>query len=381
MFDIRPPYADFPAMSELSTAQRELLERFRGRQRAALARVISIVENQREGFHAVLHELHTGAAGSRLIGITGPPGAGKSTITAALIERFRGRGQTVGVIAVDPTSPYTGGALLGDRIRMNEVAQDDGVFIRSMATRGALGGLAAATREVIDVVAAYGFDVILVETVGVGQSELDIAAAADSTVVVLVPESGDSIQTMKAGLMEAADLFVVNKADRPGAPRLAREVEMMLHLRLGDAMKNIPAHHGVQLKRPTTSTSTSASDGAAASKSRSKSNVEAGAGGAGWTGWSIPVLLTTAETGEGVDDLVGRLDHHAEWLESSGELVRRRRGRLEERVRDAVKQRLLVRTWREGPGDALLADSMAALERGTTTPYEVAARIVRASVG
>jgi LAO/AO transport system kinase len=379
MFDIRPPYADFPAMSELSRAQRELLERFRDRQRAALARVISIVENQREGFHAVLHELHTGVAGARLIGITGPPGAGKSTITAALIERFRGRGQTVGVIAVDPTSPYTGGALLGDRIRMNDVAQDDGVFIRSMATRGALGGLAAATREVIDVVAAYGFDVILVETVGVGQSELDIAAAADSTVVVLVPESGDSIQTMKAGLMEAADLFVVNKADRPGAPRLAREVEMMLHLRLGDAMKNIPAHHGVRLKpaaTAATSTSTSTSGGAAASKS--KSNVAAGAGGAGW---SIPVLLTTAETGEGVDELVGRLDYHAEWLESSGELARRRRARLEERVRDAVKQRLLVRTWREGPGDALLADSMAELERGTTTPYEVAARIVRASVG
>jgi LAO/AO transport system kinase len=374
-------------MSELSMAQRELLDRFRARQRAALARVISIVENQREGFHAVLHELHTGVVEARLIGITGPPGAGKSTITAALIERFRGRGQTVGVIAVDPTSPYTGGALLGDRIRMNEVAQDDGVFIRSMATRGALGGLAAATREVIDVVAAYGFDVILVETVGVGQSELDIAAAADSTVVVLVPESGDSIQTMKAGLMEAADLFVVNKADRPGAPRLAREVEMMLHLRLGDAMKNIPAHHGVQLKRAATSTgptstSTSTSGGTAASKS--KSNVEAGAavaGGAGGAGWSIPVLLTTAETGEGVDELVGRLDGHAEWLASSGELGRRRRARLEERVRDAVKQRLLVRTWREGPGDALLAESLVELERGTTTPYEVAARIVRASVG
>jgi LAO/AO transport system kinase len=361
-------------MSELSMAQRELLDRFRARQRAALARVISIVENQREGFHAVLHELHTGVVEARLIGITGPPGAGKSTITAALIERFRGRGQTVGVIAVDPTSPYTGGALLGDRIRMNEVAQDDGVFIRSMATRGALGGLAAATREVIDVVAAYGFDVILVETVGVGQSELDIAAAADSTVVVLVPESGDSIQTMKAGLMEAADLFVVNKADRPGAPRLAREVEMMLHLRLGDAMKNIPAHHGVQLNRPTTSTSTSTSEGAVAStsKSKSKSSLE---------GWSIPVLLTTAETGEGVDELVGRLDGHAEWLASSGELARRRRARLEERVRDAVKQRLLVRTWREGPGDELLAEAMAELERGTTTPYEVAARIVRASVG
>jgi LAO/AO transport system kinase len=368
-------------MSELSMAQRELLDRFRARQRAALARVISIVENQREGFHAVLHELHTGVVEARLVGITGPPGAGKSTITAALIERFRGRGQTVGVIAVDPTSPYTGGALLGDRIRMNEVAQDDGVFIRSMATRGALGGLAAATREVIDVVAAYGFDVILVETVGVGQSELDIAAAADSTVVVLVPESGDSIQTMKAGLMEAADLFVVNKADRPGAPRLAREVEMMLHLRLGDAMKNIPAHHGVQLNRAATSTSTSTSEGAVASESKSKSSLAAGAGGAGTEGWSIPVLLTTAETGEGVDELVGRLDGHGEWLASSGELARRRRARLEERVRDAVKQRLLVRTWREGPGDELLAEAMAELERGTTTPYEVAARIVRASVG
>jgi LAO/AO transport system kinase len=363
-------------MSELSMAQRELLDRFRARQRAALARVISIVENQREGFHAVLHELHAGVVEARLIGITGPPGAGKSTITAALIERFRGRGQTVGVIAVDPTSPYTGGALLGDRIRMNEVAQDDGVFIRSMATRGALGGLAAATREVIDVVAAYGFDVILVETVGVGQSELDIAAAADSTVVVLVPESGDSIQTMKAGLMEAADLFVVNKADRPGAPRLAREVEMMLHLRLGDAMKSIPAHHGVQLNRGTTSTSTSTSAGVADSKSKSKSKSSRGG-----EGWSIPVLLTTAETGEGVDELVGRLDGHAEWLASSGELARRRRARLEERVRDAVKQRLLVRTWREGPGDELLAEAMAELERGTTTPYEVAARIVRASVG
>jgi LAO/AO transport system kinase len=216
--------------------------------------------------------------------------------------------------------------------------------------------------------------VILVETVGVGQSELDIAAAADSTVVVLVPESGDSIQTMKAGLMEAADLFVVNKADRPGAPRLAREVEMMLHLRLGDAMKNIPAHHGVQLNRGTTSTSTStsSSEGEVASKSKSSRGGE---------GWSIPVLLTTAETGEGVDELVGRLDGHAEWLASSGELARRRRARLEERVRDAVKQRLLVRTWREGPGDELLAEAMAELERGTTTPYEVAARIVRASVG
>lgn len=361
-----------PAVPELSGVQRELLDRFRGRQRSALARVISIVENQRDGFQAVLHALHAGVSDARLIGITGPPGAGKSTLTAALIERFRARGQTVGVIAVDPTSPYTGGALLGDRIRMNEVAQEDGVFIRSMATRGALGGLAATTRDVIDIMGAYGFDTILVETVGVGQSELDIAAAADTTAVVLVPESGDSIQTMKAGLMEAADLFVVNKADRPGAPRLAREVELMLHLRLGDAMRNVPAHHGVRLKA-TSASASAAGDGVTESTS--------GEGKEEGERWSIPVLLTTAETGEGVDALVERLDAHAEWLDASGQLARRRRARLEERVRDAVRQRLLARAWREGPGAEILASSMVALESGETTPYEVAARIVRASVG
>jgi LAO/AO transport system kinase len=352
----------------LSPTHQELLSRFRAGRRAALARVISMVENQREGFQAVLDELHGGAgvAGARLIGITGPPGAGKSTITSGLIQRLRARGETVGVIAVDPTSPYTGGALLGDRIRMNDVAQDEGVFIRSMATRGALGGLAAATREVIDVVTAFGYDVVLVETVGVGQSELDIAAAADTTVVVLVPESGDSIQTMKAGLMEAADLFVVNKADRPGAPRLAREVEMMLHLRLGAAMKNIPAHHGVQLNR--------------ARPAGGKADARQKVAGDGES-WEIPVLLTTAETGDGVDDLIARLDSHGEWLVRSGELARRRRSRLEERVRDAVQRRLLEHAWREGPGEEILTASLPALESGETTPYAVAARIVRAAVG
>ena len=346
-----------------------------------------MVENQRQGFQEILHELHAAVSQATLIGITGPPGAGKSTITADLIERFRARGQTVGVIAVDPTSPYTGGALLGDRIRMNEVAQDPGVFVRSMATRGALGGLAAATREVMDVVVAFGYDVVLVETVGVGQSELDIAAAADSTVVVLVPESGDSIQTMKAGLMEAADLFVVNKADRPGASRLAREVEMMLHLRLGDAMKNIPAHHGVQLRvRPAAgsapgSTSGSSRSAAGGSSSRpSSSRARPGSGEAAET-WSIPVLLTTAETGEGVDVLIERLDRHREWLATSGELARRRRARLEERVRDAVKQRLLGQVWLDGPGRSILESSLPELETGGTTPYEVAARIVDATLG
>src|SRR5690606_13091282 len=213
------------------------------------ARVISIIENQRAGFHDLLNALYPRIGGGHRIGITGPPGAGKSTLTAALIAHYRKHGERVGVIAVDPTSPFTGGALLGDRIRMNEISMDDGVFIRSMATRGSLGGLALATKEVADVMDAFGFDRIIVETVGVGQSELDIAAAADSTVVVLVPESGDSIQAMKAGLMEAADLFVINKSDRPGADRLAREVSSMLHFRSGNALRNVPAHHGVDMKR------------------------------------------------------------------------------------------------------------------------------------
>ena len=357
--------ADTP---ELDTSHRELLDRFRAGQRTALARVISIVENQRKGFQTILHALHASAVGARRIGVTGPPGAGKSTITAGLIERYRAGGRTVGVIAVDPTSPYTGGALLGDRIRMSEVAQGGGVFIRSMASRGALGGIAAATREAMDVLAAFGFDVIIVETVGVGQSELDVAAAADTTVVVLVPESGDSIQTMKAGLMEAADLFVVNKADRPGAPRLAKEVETMLHFRLGESLRNIPAHHGVQLNR--------------ARVARSKLESRRGTGSPPEAdGWTIPVLLTTAETGEGLDALASKLDDHGRWLESSGELARRHRARLEERVRDAVQQQLLIETWQEGPGSRILKEALPALEAGAATPYGVAARIVRATRG
>lgn len=183
----------------LTDAQRKLLSDFRDGRRTALARAISIVESERSGFQALLGELHASLGRAHRIGITGPPGAGKSTLTGRLAAEFRERGETVAIVAVDPTSPFTGGALLGDRIRMNDIALDPGIFIRSMATRGSLGGLAVTTEEVVDVLDAFGFDRILIETVGVGQSELDIAAAADSTVVVLVPESGDGIQAMKAG--------------------------------------------------------------------------------------------------------------------------------------------------------------------------------------
>jgi LAO/AO transport system kinase len=332
----------------------DLLQRFTAGHRPALARAISIVENGRPGFETLLETLHPRLGRAHRIGITGPPGAGKSTLTAALVQHYRRQHLSVGIVAVDPTSPFTGGALLGDRIRMNDIALDEGVFIRSMATRGALGGLALTTLEVADVMDAFGFDRILIETVGVGQSELDIAAAADTTIVVLVPESGDSVQAMKAGLMEAADLFVINKADRPGADKLAREISLMIHLRLGQVLKSLPAHHGVR-----------AAPAPAAVPVPAR------------TEWLIPVLKTTAETGAGVEELERTIAAHSEWLDGTGERSRRRRERLGERVREQVGRRLQRLAWTPD-AHRLLAESLPGLESGRLTPYEVAARIVRA---
>ena len=331
---------------------------------AALARAVSIVENHRAGFDRLLARLQPRLGRARRIGITGPPGAGKSTLTTQLARTYRDAGLSVGIVAVDPTSPFTGGALLGDRIRMESVALDPGVFIRSMATRGSLGGLAATTREVADVLDAFGLDRVLVETVGVGQTELDIARTADTSVVVLVPESGDSIQTLKAGLMEIADLFVVNKADRPGADRLRNELELMLGLRDGATLKNVPAHHGVDLRRPMTDAERMAMNPGRAARAAAK--------GAVTDRWMPPVLRSVAMKGEGVAELVDALDRHFHYLEQSGTLSERRRARLRERVVDVVQERVSARLWRDAATNRWLDDQLPELESGATNPFAVA---------
>ena len=340
-----------------------LLADFEAGRPAALARAVSLAENRRPGFETMLGALHARIGRARRIGITGPPGAGKSTLTMRLVQALRERGLTVAVVAVDPTSPFTGGALLGDRIRMEAVALDSGVFIRSMATRGSLGGLAAATRDVADVLDAFGFDRIIVETVGVGQSELDIARTADSSVVVLVPESGDSIQTLKAGLMEIADLFVVNKSDRPGADRLRNEIELMLGLRAGSSLRNVPAHHGVDLKRLNNPARLAREAAAEAHPAQ----------------WTPPVLRAVASQGEGVEELLEAIDRHFAFLEDSGSLRERRRRRLRDRVIEAVEQKLRQRLWSHVETRSWLESEIPALEAGRSTPFSVADELLRRS--
>ena len=339
-----------------------LIEDFNAGKPAALARVVSIVENHRDGFEQILGSLHPRTGRARRVGMTGPPGAGKSTITSLLVKSFRDQGLKVGVIAVDPTSPFTGGALLGDRVRMESVALDPGVFIRSMATRGSLGGLAAATREVADVLDAFGFDRLVIETVGVGQSELDVARTADSTLLVLVPESGDSIQTLKAGVMEVADIFVVNKADRPGADRLRNDVELMLGLRKGVSFGNMPAHHGVDLKR--------------VNPARVAREAAASANPVDWT---PPVLSAIATKGEGIDDIVAAIDRHFAYLERSGTLRSRRRERMRERVMDVVERKVSDRLWKDPRTRAWLDEQLPSVEEGTATPFAIADQLLRQS--
>jgi LAO/AO transport system kinase len=261
----------------------DLVARARAGDARSIARLITRIENGGEQAREVLQALSGVPSSARVVGITGAPGAGKSTTLSALIGAYRQRGERVGVLAVDPSSPFTGGALLGDRIRMQQHATDPGVYIRSMASRGHLGGLAAATGQAAEVLQAVGFDVVVVETVGVGQSEVEIAGAADTSVVLVAPGMGDSIQAAKAGILEIGDVFAVNKADRDGADATARELRHMIDLGLAG-------------------------------------------------GWKPPVVKTIASTGEGIDGLVAAIDDHGRWLASSGEQEQRRLRRIREQV-------------------------------------------------
>ena len=299
-----------------------LVERALEHDRGAIAKLISLVEQGGSDGLAAVSALfgHTGQAYT--VGITGAPGAGKSTLTDALIGRIRRDGAEVGVLAIDPTSPFSGGAILGDRVRMQDHATDPGVFIRSMATRGHLGGLALATPQAQRVLDAAALPWILVETVGVGQVEVEIAGAADTTVVVVNPGWGDGVQANKAGLLEIADVFVVNKADRPGVAETVRDLELMLELSAGSA-------------------------------------------------WRPPIIGTVATTGEGVDELWRVIGEHRAHLEASGELVVRRAARLREELRAIVVARLQAKVEDRCRGDAFEA-LVRRVEARELDPYSAA---------
>jgi LAO/AO transport system kinase len=305
----------------------ELVDRMLGGDRLALARLITLVENASPLVPEIMRRIHPRTGRAYTVGVTGPPGAGKSTLVDALTARLRARGASVGVVAVDPTSPFTGGAVLGDRIRMQAHTLDPGVFIRSMATRGSLGGLARATASVQKLLDAFGKDWILVETVGVGQSELDIIKLADSVVVVLVPESGDAIQTMKAGLLETADVFVVNKADRDGAHALVAELRYMVHLH----------KQGQQAARE--------------------------------LDWEVPVLSTVAATGTGIDELLAEIGRHRAALETDGALERRRHARRARELRDLVLGELRREVDAALTDGGPLGELVAEVEAGRLDPY------------
>lgn len=373
-----------PARATREERNRLLAADFRSGKRPALARAISMVEGGRPGVADLLRELLLVRPRARRIGITGPPGAGKSSLAAHLATRLRGRGEEVAIVAVDPTSPFTGGALLGDRIRMNDLATDPGIFIRSMATRGSLGGLAATTREVIDLLDAFGFPNIMIETVGVGQTQLEIQAAADTTAVVLVPESGDGVQAMKAGLMEIADVFVVNKSDRIGADRLVREIRQALLLKAGLASRDVQGHHGVDLSRVADAAGPHPADSDAADAHPADPVAIEPAGVPSTPPepsippWEIPVLKTSAGRGEGIGEFLEQLDAHHRYLADTGRLAVRRERRARGRIRDVVERRLSDRARRVIEADPRFERWAGDVGAGRETAYGVADRIIHA---
>ncbi|MCX7732916.1 MAG: methylmalonyl Co-A mutase-associated GTPase MeaB [candidate division WOR-3 bacterium] len=306
----------------LESTVEELLRRFARGDRRACGQVISLVEDEAAEAKPILNKLYPLMGRAYRVGVTGPPGAGKSTLVEKLARHLREYDYRVGIVAVDPSSPFSGGAVLGDRVRMAALFTDPGVYIRSMATRGSLGGLARRTREVCDILDAFGCDYILIETVGVGQMELDIAEAADSTVVVLVPESGDSIQALKAGLMEIGEIFCVNKCDREGADRMVLEIQTMLELR----PKN--------------------------------------------DSWIPPVVKTAAISGLGIEELYERISAHRRYLETSSILEERRRRAVRTEIERRLSEKLQSWLWRRDGFKERVEELVEAVMTRRVSPYE-----------
>ena len=312
------------------TLAADLLAKARRGERAAIARMLSIVENDEAEAAEIVRSTHAETGRATIVGITGPPGAGKSSLVSVLIEHYRTGCDRVAVVAVDPSSPFTGGAILGDRVRMRDQFLDDGVFIRSMASRGNPGGVARATGRVVNLLDALGFDVILVETVGVGQEEIDVIRVVDTVCLVTIPGAGDDIQAIKSGIIEIADVLVVNKADRPGADQAVKELRQMLGL------------------------------------------------GTPRLDWPIPIVKTSAADGSGVEELAGAIDKHRRWADESGEKAKRRLAAATGELHALLKERVLRQLAREVSDGALEAWA-AKVAAGTLDPYAAVDRLLSKS--
>lgn len=297
--------------------------------RLALSRAITAIENEHENATEIMKKLYPHTGHAYVLGITGPPGAGKSTLTDKIAKTFRSQGKTVGIVAIDPSSPFTGGAILGDRIRMNSLTLDEGVFIRSMGTRGSLGGLSHKTADAVKAIDAFGTDVIIVETVGVGQSEVDIVKAADTTAVVLIPGMGDDIQAIKAGILEIGDIFVINKADHDGADKLATELNMMLDL--DGVMKD----------------------------------------------WRPPIMKCVGNQNIGVKELVAKFHEHRDHIEANGELAKRRTDRVKNELLDLLSSRIESYIRGKIVDNGEIETMVENIKSRTTDPYTVAADVMQ----